>query len=334
MRQPEINKWQFEKGNDMKSIKNMIIALLALLWLSACGGNGVPESAEALGKRQIRVVTTTGMIADAVRNVGGERVDVQALMGPGVDPHLYKASEGDVTRMSRADIIFYNGLHLEGKMSEIFDRMRQRIQTVAVSEGAPAARLLKPAEFEGNYDPHIWFDVSMWREAVRRVEAALVALDSTHAATYRRNAAAYVTELDALHQYVLGEAQRVPPAKRVLITAHDAFNYFGAAYGFEVHGLQGISTALETGTADVQGLAALIVARRIPAVFVESSVPPRYIEALQAAVKSRGFDVKIGGNLFSDAMGSAGTPEGTYPGMVRHNIDTIVAALLAGDTDM
>jgi manganese/zinc/iron transport system substrate-binding protein len=230
--------------------------------------------------------------------------------------------------MAGANIIFYNGLHLEGKMAEIFEKMSRRIKTVAVAASIDPALLQTPEAYEGNYDPHIWFDVSLWRQAVEAVRDALIEYDASHAELYNRNAAAYLQELSALHQYVQEQAQRIRAETRVLVTAHDAFNYFGAAYGFQVRGLQGISTAAETGTADVQDLADFIVARKIPAMFVETSVSPRYIEALQAAVKSKGFAVEIGGKLFSDAMGNPTTAEGTYVGMVRHNIDTIVKALL------
>jgi manganese/zinc/iron transport system substrate-binding protein len=304
-----------------------VIVLLGLL-LAACGGS-VGQTREDIGQRPINVVTTTGMIADVVENVGGERVQVTGLMGPGVDPHLYKASEGDVTRMSQADVIFYNGLHLEGKMTEIFEQMDKiGIRTVAVAEAIDERSLLAPPEFDGLYDPHVWFDVTMWATAVEQVRDTLAELDPTRADLYERNAQRYQAELGELHDYVQAQAERVPDQQRVLITAHDAFNYFGQAYGFEVRGLQGISTAAEAGTADVQDLAEFIAQRRIPAIFVESSVPPRTIEAVQAAVESRGFDVVIGGELFSDAMGTAGSEEGTYIGMVRHNIDTIANALL------
>lgn len=304
-----------------------ICLILTLPFLAACGTAETQAGVE-LSNRPIKVVTTIGMIADIVENVGGDRVEVTGLMGPGVDPHLYKASEGDVTLMAEADIIFYNGLHLEAKMGEILEQMDGRIKTVAVTEDIDRATLLAPPEFDGNYDPHVWFDVTFWMKATEEVRDALIALDPNSAAIYQDNAAAYLAQLTDLHNYVLEQANRVPADKRVLITAHDAFNYFGRAYGFEVRGLQGISTAAEAGTADVQGLAAFIVERRIPAVFVESSVPARYIEAVQAAVKAQDFDVAIGGELFSDAMGSEGTPEGTYIGMVRHNIDTIVGALI------
>ena len=307
---------------------------LVFLLLSGCetpkekggGGAGAPRPVDLSG-RKIRVVTTIGMITDIVLRVGGERVQVAGLMGPGVDPHLYKASEGDVTRMAGADVIFYGGLHLEGKMTDVFERMRGRILTVAVTDGIDRALLLRPPEFQGAYDPHVWFDVTLWMKAVERVAETLAQLDPKSGTTYRENARTYLEKLSELHEYVRKEAGRVPPSRRVIITAHDAFNYFGRAYGFEVRGVQGISTVSEAGTADIQALANLIVEKRVPAVFVETSVPPRTMEALKEAVRARGFAVEIGGNLYSDAMGDPGTPDGTYIGMVRHNIDTIVSAL-------
>lgn len=304
----------------------LALTLLAAL-LSACGQPVGAQATVDVSNRQINAVATIGMIGDIVRNVGGERVQVTGLMGAGVDPHLYKASEGDVLRLLEADIVFYNGLHLEAAMGDVLERMQGRIRTVAVTDNIPRERLLAPPEFEGAYDPHVWFDVTFWMQATERTRDALIDLDPTHAAIYKTNARAYMADLEALDQYVHAQATRVPESQRVLITAHDAFNYFGRAYGFEVRGLQGISTASEAGTADVQRLAEFIATRRIPAVFVESSVPRRTVEAVQAAVRARGFDVQIGGELFSDAMGSRGTVEGTYIGMVRHNIDTIVGAL-------
>jgi manganese/zinc/iron transport system substrate-binding protein len=269
------------------------------------------------------------MITDVVENVGGVRVEVTGLMGSGVDPHLYKASERDVTRLGQADVIFYNGLHLEAQMSRVLERMQDyQIKTVAVTDYIDRAMLQAPPEFEGAYDPHVWFDVSLWAKAVERVRDTLLELDPDHAETYQANAARYLTELEKLDAYVHAQAARVAAGQRVLITAHDAFKYFGRAYGFNVLGLQGISTATEAGTSDVQTLADFITERQIPAVFIESSVPQRNIEAVQAAVRARGFNVQIGGELFSDAMGDPDTQEGTYIGMVRHNIDTIVTALL------
>ncbi len=306
---------------------NFLLLGLGLLASFGCKPESGPDQND-LGRRTIRVVATTGMVADAVRHVGKDRVSVTGLMGPGVDPHLYKASEGDVTRMADADVIFYNGLHLEGKMGEVFGRMQERgIHTAAVAQAIDPSRLLSPPEFKGAHDPHIWFDVRLWMKTVETVRDRLVQLDPAHGDSFRENAATYLEELENLNRYVKEQADTIPPAKRVLITAHDAFNYFGRAYGFEVRGLQGISTATEAGTADVQALSRFILERRIPAVFVESSVPRRRIEAVQAAVRAKGFEVRLGGELFSDAMGAPGTPEGSYIGMIRHNIDTITRAL-------
>ena len=294
--------------------------------LVACGGR--TEAAEESG---LRAVATTGMIGWAVEAVGGDRVRAEALMGPGVDPHLYKATASDVRKLADADVIFYNGLHLEAAMAELLEEMSARRPTVAVTRRLERDSLLAPPEFAGNYDPHVWFDVEMWIEAVEAVRESLSELDPACIATYQSNATRVTTELRELDDWVHRRVGELDPSKRVLVTAHDAFNYFGRAYGFEVRGLQGISTASEAGTADVQSLAQMIADRRIPAVFVETSIPQRTIEAVQAAVRSRGFEVRIGGSLFSDAMGNPGTDEGTYPGMVRHNVNTIVDALLAGE---
>lgn len=314
----------------MKTAKSYPL-LMAITWLVLLANGCQQVTAGPTGDlsgRQIRVVTTVGMITDVVRIVGGERVQVKGLMGPGINPHSYKASEGNVINLAGADVVFYNGLHLEAKMADVFHKMGDRIETAAVTDGIDRRLLLAPPQFEGQYDPHVWFDVTLWMEAVKQIEKTLSEMDPGHAADYRARAEAYLHELAALHTYVQTQAARVPPEQRVLITAHDAFNYFGRAYGFEVRGLQGISTATEAGAGDVKALADFIVARRIPAIFVESSVPLRNVEALQAAVRARGFEVRIGGQLFSDAMGDWGTAEGTYVGMVRHNVDTIVNALL------
>jgi manganese/zinc/iron transport system substrate-binding protein len=298
----------------------------ALTMALAAAGCAPPEPPEEEGR--LHVVTTVGMIADVARNVGGEHVRVVALMGPGVDPHLYKASEGDVRRLFRADVIFYGGLHLEARMGEVLEEMGGRTRVRAVSEVIPAEQRLSPPEFQGSYDPHVWFDVRLWEMTIDVIARTLAEADPAHARDFEANARAYHAQLAELDRYVRAQAARVPAERRVLITAHDAFNYFGRAYGFRVRGLQGISTAAEAGTADVQGLAEFIASRRIPAIFVESSIPRRTIEAVQEAVAARGFRVRIGGSLFSDAMGTPGTDEATYIGMVRHNIDTIVGALL------
>ena len=305
----------------------MRLLVVSVVLLAAGCGPIEPRTTPELEGQVIDVVATIGMITDAVEHVGGARVDVEGLMGPGIDPHLYKASEGDLRRLERADVVFYGGLHLEAKMADVLERIGERRATQAVTDAIPRSALLRPAQFKGQFDPHVWFDVALWTKAVEQIRDRLAELDPGSAGLYRRNAAAYLAELRQLDDYVHEQALRVPEGRRVIITAHDAFNYFGEAYGFEVRGLQGISTAAEAGAGDVQGLAQFIARNRIPAIFVESSVSSRTIEAVREAVRSRGWNVEIGGSLFSDAMGDAGTPEGSYVGMVRHNVDTIVAGL-------
>jgi len=313
----------------MKHCKGMMSAvalLLAGLVMTGCSKNEQPDSG------RIKAVATTGMIADIVGMVGGEHVEVHGLMGPGVDPHLYKTTPSDVMALSRADIIFYNGLHLEAKMGELFEKMGQTRTTVAVTKNMPENQLLSPEDYEGLHDPHVWFDVTLWKHAVDEIAVTLSEQSPELADHFMANAAEYQKKLDELHKYVIEQALRVPAEQRLLVTAHDAFNYFGTRYGFEVVGLQGISTEAEAGTRDVQGLVNLIVDRRIKAIFIESSVPIKNIRAVQEAVKAKGWEVAVGGELFSDAMGDAGTFEGTYIGMVTHNIDTIVSALLGSAT--
>lgn len=283
---------------------------------------------------RIKVTTTVGMIADLARNVGGDRVAVTALMGPGVDPHLYKPSARDVDRLNDADIIFYGGLHLEGRMVETFEAIgRTGKPTIAVSEQIPEEKLLTPPEFEGQHDPHIWFDVTLWMSALETVSRHLQEISPADAASFQANADAYRGQLEELDAYVHQQIARLPVERRVLVTAHDAFGYFGDAYGFEVRGLQGLSTASETGAGDVQDLITFIVDRKLPAIFVETSVSQATVDAVQAGAGARGWKIAIGGELFSDAMGEEGTPEGTYIGMVRHNVDTIVGALLGPDAE-
>ncbi len=305
----------------------IVMALLAasVLVLAACGG--AAEASGSSGTEKLQIVTTTGQIGDIARHVGGEFVEVTALMGPGVDPHLYVASEGDVDQLVKADVILYNGLFLEAQMADVLRQIGERKPAIPVAERIDPARLLPWANYADEYDPHVWFDVSLWMKAVEAVRDALSDADPNHAATYKTNAESYLKELAELDAYVKQQAATVPPEQRVLVTAHDAFHYFGRAYGFDVKGLQGISTASEAGTADVRGLADFIAEHKIPAIFIETSVPVRNVEALQAAVRDRGGDVAIGGQLYSDALGSPDGDAGTYVGMVRHNIDTIVKAL-------
>lgn len=303
----------------------LAVVLVVGATLSGCGGNEV--AAPAADSRPTVVATTT-IVADLVREVAAGRVEVVGLMGAGVDPHLYKASAGDVRRMSSADAIVYNGLHLEGKIADLLADVGQRgVRTLAVGDCVDPEQLITTEGFSGLHDPHIWFDVGLWRQTVGCVADLLVELDPGAEEDFRSAAAAYDAELAELDAWVRQRLETVPPARRVLVTAHDAFGYFGRAYGYEVRGLLGVSTASEAGTSDVQELAAFIAERQIPAMFVETSVPPRYIQALQEAVQARGGTVEIGGSLYSDALGNPGSDAATYTGTVRANVETLVAAL-------
>lgn len=293
--------------------------------LALCRCSSENDTPKAEGE-PLRVITTTGMIADAVRNVGGDNVVVEALMGPGIDPHMYKATEGDVMRLYRADLILYNGLHLEAKMADMLEKFAAQSHTVAVAEKIPGEQLLSDAQ-TGAHDPHVWFDVALWKEVVRAVADELAKADPANEEAYRKRANIYLDSLNTLEEYVKRITSTVPADNRILITAHDAFGYFGNAYNFDVRGIQGISTVTEAGVADMRALAVTIAEEKIPAVFVETSVSPKAINALKEAVKAKGWDVKTGGDLFSDAMGSEGTKEGTYIGMVQHNAETIANAL-------
>ncbi|MFC4812774.1 metal ABC transporter solute-binding protein, Zn/Mn family [Paenibacillus sp. GCM10023250] len=301
-----------------------LLLLLCLALLAACGSR---ENGEAGGEGKIKVTATIGMIADVAKQVGGERVDVTSLMKSGVDPHLYKASEGDIGKLERADIILYNGLHLEGKMVDIFEKMAKKKTTVAVSDGIDRAALRTGAAMATEYDPHIWFDVKHWMTVTETIRDTLAEHDPAHADAYRANADAYLRQLRDLDAEVAERIRTLPERSRVLVTAHDAFGYFGDAYGMQVMGLQGISTASEAGAKDVADLRDFLIAHDIKAVFIESSVPRRAIDAVIQGAKEKGHELNIGGELYSDAMGEEGTAEGTYIGMVRHNVETIVNAL-------
>ncbi len=305
-----------------------VVPILIIFSLLSCFQSSGPGTEEDISQK-INVVTTTGMINDVVLNLGGDKVSTRSLMGPGVDPHLYKASAWDVQTLLKADVILYNGLNLEGKMTEVFRNMSRRgISTTAVAEELERSRLQRPESLQGYYyDPHIWFDVELWTDVVKVIKDVLIRQDRQNSKIYTANAEIYKNKLKDLQGYVHERTHALPGEKKVLVTAHDAFGYFGTAYGFEVIGLQGISTDSEAGVADVQGLSKLIAERKIPAIFVESSVSPKYIEAVKKAVKARGFDVRIGGTLYSDALGDPGTPEAEYIGMFKHNVDTIVDAL-------
>ncbi len=298
-----------------------LIFTLAIITVFSC-----KETSEKSGK--LNIVTTTSMITDLVHNIGGELVEVNGLMGAGVDPHLYKASEGDVSKLYNADIIFYNGLHLEGKLVEVFEKMENtnKVQ-VPLAEALDKATLIGSDYFASNYDPHVWFDIAYFMQFARRVSEVLSENDPPNAASYAKNLDVYLEKLDNLQEEIVAKIATLPREKRILVTAHDAFNYFGKAYDFQVVGLQGLSTATEAGVQDVQRLSEFIIENNVKAIFVESSVPRRTIEALEQAVKSKGHEVKIGGSLYSDALGNSGSVEGTYLGMFRYNVNTIVNEL-------
>ncbi len=314
------------RGQSIRRIGWGLLLGLGLWGLIACAPAARRAAAAELAQRRIRVVATTTLVADLVRQIGGDRVEVVALMGPGVDPHLYKARESDVWKLMRADLIVYHGLHLEARMGDVLAGMARWVPVVAVGEAIPPKSLRYPSG-EKTPDPHIWFDVRLWSRAAEPVARALSDLDPAHAALYAARLATYQRELAALDAWIRAEVARIPPAQRVLVTSHDAFGYFGRAYGFEVRGLLGISTASEAGLADVQALADFLARRRIQAIFVETSVPTRYLEAVQEAVRARGWSVRVSGPLFSDALGDPDSPEGTYIGMIRYNVRTIVQAL-------
>ena len=286
-------------------------------------------SSDAASKK-LSIVCTTGQVGDLVTHLGGNHVEVETLMGPGVDPHLYRGTLADTQKLNRADAVFYNGLHLEGRLVESLESLAQRKPVFAVTEEIVANspnKLRKPPEFDGNYDPHVWFDVALWSDCAKAATKRLVEVDPSHAEDYQRQSAEYIGQLEKLNESCKTRMAEIPKEQRLLITAHDAFGYFGRAYDIEVHGLQGISTADEADLASINQLVDLLVSRKVKAVFVESSVPPKNIESLIQGCASRGHTVVEGGELYSDALGPAGTPEAEYIGMVEHNVKTIVGAL-------
>ncbi|MFZ9982234.1 MAG: metal ABC transporter solute-binding protein, Zn/Mn family [Cyclobacteriaceae bacterium] len=304
-------------------LNHKIIFSLAFICLIL--GSCTPDKSAKNGK--ITIVTTTGMIRDAAERVAGAAADVTSLIGPGVDPHLYKASQGDLIKLTNADIIFYNGLHLEGKMGEVLEKLGRLKPVIAVTRDIPDTLLRTAPGFAGAHDPHIWFDVSLWKNSVITIQEELSGRYPVYDSVFRSNAAKHLQELDSLHREVFEHFSKVPSERRVLITAHDAFGYFGDAYKTEVRGLQGISTLSEFGLRDVTDLVNFIVERKIKAIFIESSVSPKSIRAVIEGCRKKNWEVTIGGTLYSDAMGPEGTPEGTYPGMVRANVKTIIEAL-------
>lgn len=307
-----------------------ILFFAALMTLSACGVDRSDDPMVAESDPRYRVVGTVGMITDVVRAIAGEHAEVVGLIGEGVDPHLYKPTRNDVVTLSQADVVFYNGLRLEGAMTNVLERLVAAGKPVrAVTEVIleESNYLLKKEDGSAHTDPHVWMDVSGWMRAVPVIVDTLVAYDPENAVTYEENAARYLEKLEALDAYAREVIATIPVEQRVLVTAHDAFQYFGRAYGLEVRGIQGISTESEAGVRDLEELIDLIVERQLPAVFVESSVGDKNVKALVEGARARGHSVKIGGTLYSDAMGPGGSYEGTYIGMLDHNVTTLSNAL-------
>jgi manganese/zinc/iron transport system substrate-binding protein len=312
-------------------VRSAVAASLALLLalLTGCA-TGSGSAGFADGDSRLKVATTTNFITDTAAEVGGDRVDVVGLMGPGVDPHLYRASAGDVDALRDAEVVFYGGLLLEAKLEEVLEEVGEDKPAIAVTRDIPRSLLLEPpagSPAGEEYDPHVWFDVSLWRRAVATIRDGLTEADPEGAEEYARNAARLQAELARLDRRTRDRLASIPARRRVLVTSHDAFRYLGRAYDVDVAAIQGISTADEATTADIERIAELIAARGVRAVFVESSVPPQTIEAVLAAAERRGARARVGGELFSDAAGEPGTPEGTYPGMVEANVDHLVEGL-------
>jgi len=311
-------------GRRRRWVANLLMACFSVILAAGCGGAGEAGAGEG-GK--IRATTTTTMITDLVRQIGGDQVEVTGLMGPGVDPHLYKASQGDVSALREANVVFYNGLFLEGQMEDILEKTGEQKPTVQVSGDIPEEELLDSPQYEGQFDPHVWFDATLWRTTVDPVVEQLSELDPEGASEFEQRGEEYKRQIDELDSFVEEEISSIPEEQRVLVTAHDAFNYFGRRYGMEVRGLQGISTEAEAGSRDVQELADFLADNEIKAIFIESSVPPQTIEAVQDAARNRGWELEIGGELYSDAGGDGGTEAETYTGMFRENVETITEAL-------
>ena len=307
-----------------------LFCVIGLAFLAGCGDAASRSSAErSAGSESQRVVATVGMVADVVREIGGAQVEVTQLMGSGVDPHLYKATRDDVRQIIGADIVFTGGLMLEGRLQDTLDEVGKSRPVFAVTSKLPEQELLRPAGSGGHPDPHVWMDVAAWASCAEVISEALSTADPAHSSDFRKRAEEYRIKLKSLHEYGLTSIASIPKDRRVLVTSHDAFGYFGRAYGLEVVGVQGLSTESEAGLQRINELVDLLVERKLSAVFVESSVPPKNIQALIDGAKSRGHEVIIGGELFSDAMGADGTYEGTYIGMLDHNI-TIVTRSLGG----
>ncbi len=317
----------------MRSFLLSAIAAISLFTVCGCGDSKQSPKKQSSftgqyeGKYPIRATVTVGMVADLIRDIGGEQLEVTQLLGSGVDPHLYKPTRDDVTSLMKADIVFFNGLYLEGKMAETLQRLSEKKRSVAVAERLSAERFGNTASGHEHPDPHVWMDVSLWSDVAQVIGDELCEYDPAHKEDYVKRTRDLRAKLDALHQYGVQQIASIPKDQRVLVTSHDAFRYFGRAYGIEVEAIQGISTESEAGLQRMNILVDMLVERKVKAVFVESSVPKESIESLLLGAKNRGHNVTIAAELYSDAMGDSGTYEGSYIGMMDHNLSSIARAL-------
>ena len=309
-------------------MRHSILFALFLALLSSCAPQGEPTQ-NTTEPEKISIVCTTGMLADLAKDVAGDFAEVTSLMGPGVDPHLYKASQGDLKQLQSADLIIYNGLHLEAKLGTILEKMAERPdkKVVAAAEAIDASQLIESDEEGEAYDPHVWMDVALWKETIDPMAQAIIELMPSKKGAIEANANYKRSLLEELDRKVRNELNTIPDEKRIMITAHDAFSYFGRAYAVEVMGLQGVSTLSEAGLKDVTRMVDLIIERDIRAIFVETIVSDRSMQSVIAGCKEKGHEVSLESALFSDAMGAENTPEGTYEGMVLHNVNLLVQAL-------
>jgi len=302
------------------SLCSVIIALLVITIFYTI-------SQKKISKTKPYILCTTSIIADAIKNIANNKVEIQSLMGPGIDPHLYKPVESDILKITQADIIFYNGLHLEAKMADIFELLAQQQKTVCVTRDIPTTRLLCVDEHSNSFDPHIWFDISLWIEVITTIARAIIEIDPDNKDFYQHNATMYIEKLNALLLETKKIMATLPANKRFLITGHDAFSYFGRMYNCKVLGVQGISTESSPGAYDIQMLIKLICKHQIPAIFIETSIPIKNILAIQEGVNSQGHKITCGGELFSDALGPENSSGSTYIDMILHNVKTIQSAL-------
>jgi len=315
----------------MNKLKLFVLCLIfvfgsIVLLLEGCQvTNEQSEKTDEVDSGKIKIVTTIAQIAEPIEKIGGSYVEVKSLMGPGVAPHLYKATQGDIETLQKADIVFYNGLHLEGNMGEIFEKLKKSKKILAIGETINENRLLK--DEQGAIDPHIWFDLDLWKDALNSATEILKEYLPKHAEYFEQNKQNYFKQMDDLKAEATEKLSSIPKKQRILVTAHDAFGYFGRMYDIEVVGLQGLSTEDEVGLSDIQSTVELLIEKQVPAVFVESSINPKSIQAVIEGASKAGLKVELGGELFSDAMGEAGTEEGTYLGMYRHNVNMIYEAL-------